>query len=148
MKRRPRGPNSGGFVLVAVLGGLLVVAAVAFALVFTASLDALAARARTTSVVASETVQAALTLAVAEALQQHAGGLAPGPGQVFGPWPELGVPAQVVAEVLAEVAAEALPDEDEGLVVRFTATLPAEPTRAAQVLIVRLQPKLELLRRH
>jgi hypothetical protein len=138
-----------GFVLVAVLGGILIVGAVAFAMLFTASLESMAVRARQDSVIARAALDGALTLTVAEL----AAGLAdlPGEGEAagdqalessdHGPWPEHGLPVLV--------AVERVPTDDGSVVVRLTATHQpaAGAQRATESVIVRLQPDLQLLRR-
>lgn len=140
-----------GFVLVAVLGGILIVSAVAFAMLFTASLESMAVRARQDGVVARAALEGALALTVAEL----AVGLADPPGEgaepaagsgeasEHGPWPEHGLPVLV--------AVERVPTEDGSVVVRLAATYQplavADLQRAAESMVVRLQPDLRLLRR-
>lgn len=140
-----RGRN--GFALVAVLGGLLVLGAVAFALLFTASLDSLAVRARHGAVVAREELEGALALAVAQVWQQHEGAVAGGGAtadptalpQTLGPWPQLGFSAQV--------SVEALPTQDQTIVIRLGAALPDGNGRQTQWLTLQVQPEWRVLRR-
>jgi len=140
-----------GFVLVAVLGGVLIVGAVAFAMLFTASLESMAVRARQDGVVARAALEGALALTVA----QLAAGLAEPPGEgaetsdqpldpsVHGPWPEHGLPVLVTVQ--------RVPTGDGSVVVRLTAThqpaAGAGGQRATESMVVRLQPDLQLLRR-
>lgn len=140
----PSGASAGpsrGFVLLAVLGAVLIVAALAFAMLFTASLDAMAARARQAAVVSREALEAALALASAEVWHEHgAAGGAPQVGTEHGPWPELGVHATVALELVEQ--------DGEPLVVRLTATLSNEPARAPERLVLQIRPELVTLRRH
>lgn len=130
-----------GFVLLAVLGAVLIVAALAFAMLFTASLDAMAVRARHTAVVARETLEAALTLAAAEVWQEHGGGATVPSGSLeHGPWPGLGVHATVVTTPLEA--------EGESLVVQLTALMQSEPARVPESLVLQVRPELKVLRRH
>lgn len=140
MSPAPRPARAGsGFVLVTVLGGLLLVGAVAFALLFTASLDAMAASAKAGAVVAREELEGALALAVA-ALRAAppSGPEAPVPTGL-GPWPELGIGAVVNVE--------SLPADGSGLVLRLSASLPSDPARRPEALVVQLEPELRVLRR-
>lgn len=140
----PSGASAGpsrGFVLLAVLGAVLIVAALAFAMLFTASLDAMAVRARQAAVVSREALEAALALASAEVWHEHGGaGGAPQADTEHGPWPELGVHATVALELVEQ--------DGEPLVVRLTATLSNEPARAPERLVLQIRPELVTLRRH
>lgn len=123
-----------GFVLVAVLGGLLVVGALAFAMLFTASLDALAARSAQLGVVQREAQQGALHLAAAE-LQ-----LAPAPlaELTLGPWAALGLDVVVtVTPLLAPGGQRAL---------RLSARVPPPARRAPLTMLVAVPPTVQVLR--
>lgn len=132
-----------GFVLVAVLGGVLIVGAVAFAMLFTASLDSMAVRVRQESVVAREALEAALALTAAElhlGYGEHAsGGAPPEWEEPFGPWPEY--------DVHAEVRAQSVPTEDGSVVVHLVARMVDEPGRQPEALLLRLEPELQVLKR-
>lgn len=144
-------PRHLGFVLVAVLGAILIVSAVAFAMLFTATLESKAVRARQDGVIARAALDGALALTVAEL----AVGLADAPGEgadpleellavsEHGPWPEHGLPVLV--------AVERVPADEGSVVVHLTAS--HQPVaagggqRAAERMVVQLQPHLLLLRR-
>ncbi len=79
-----------GSVLVAVLGGVLLIAAIVFTALFVTTLDAMAARSAARAAVDDATLQGALSLAAAELAGQ---GWPPPAG--LGPWPLQGVPARV-----------------------------------------------------
>lgn len=129
-----------GFVLLAVLGGILIVAAATFALLFTASLDAMAARAQQLAVLQREELEGALALAAAELwLEQADGGAPPVEATVLGPWPHMGVSAVV--------RVTNLPSDEGAVVLQLTASLPAEPARAEERLTLQLRPDLQVLRR-
>lgn len=134
-----------GFVLVAVLGGLLVVGAVVFAMLFATTLDAMGARNAQLAVVEREAMLGAIHLAVAELSVRGApwgeGGAG---GHVLGPWPELGLGVTVAATPLEAAV------ESEGVAgaVRLVAALPPPAVRAAEVWLVALEPEVRLLRRH
>lgn len=124
-----------GFVLVAVLGGLLVVGAVAFAMLFTASLDAMAARNAQLAVIEREAQEGALHLAAAQ-LQ-----LAPAPTSAMrlGPWAALGL------DVTVQVTPLQAPDGQQAL--RLQAELPPPARRAPLVALLAPPPSVQLLRR-
>jgi len=114
-----------GFVLVAVLGGMLLVAALIFTAVFVTTLDAMAARSASRATIADAALQGALSLAAAEL----AGRGRPPPAEL-GPWPLQGVPARVsVSEVGPGT-------------VHLVARLGADhPARSAQ-LVLQVEPEL------
>ena len=129
-----------GFVLVAVLGGLLIVAAATFALLFTASLETMAARAQQAAVLQREELEAALALAAAELWHEGTSGAVPPDGTAeFGPWPNLGVNGVVRAALLEA--------EEGAVVLRLSARLPREPMRAEEALTLQVAPELRVLRR-
>ena len=138
----PRAPvrrrREAGFVLVAVLGGVLVLAAVAFAMLYTASLDAMAVRARQRSVVTREVLEGALALTAAELHLLSESG-APAVAGNYGPWPQLGLTASVSVQVL--------PAEEGEQVVRLEARMEGGSAHGAESLILRLRPDTVVLRR-
>ncbi len=113
-----------GAVLVTVLGGVLLVAAILFAAIFAVTLETMAARSAARGAVNDATQQGALSLAVAELL---AGGVeAP---VVLGPWPHLGIAAQVLVTVVAPdvVALETRLEQPHAAPARLTLALGPEP---------------------
>lgn len=112
-RRRTSQPKSrrhrtGGFALVAVIGGLLLVSTIVFAMAFVATLDVMSARSSQTAVLAEAQAEGSLDAALADlaALTADPGagsgdGVPPPPG-TLGPWPELGLTAEVVVTVLPE----------------------------------------------
>lgn len=126
-----------GFVVVAVLAGLLLVAAMSFALLFLTTLDTLAARSAQRAVIEEAQLQGALDLALALLISAAGSGEAGPPISDLGPWPEHGVTAQVFVTEL--------PDDPEGnSVVRLEARLGGASGRAPAQLVARLgaEPKL------
>lgn len=115
-----------GFVLVAVLGAMLLVAALIFAAVFATTLDAMAARSAARATTEGAALQGALGLAAAELV----GGGWPPPKEL-GPWPRRGVPARVSVSEVGPGTVH--------LVARLGASGPAP--RAAQ-LVLQLEPEL------
>src|SRR5690606_19948078 len=90
--------SGAGMALVAVLGALLLVSTIVFAMAFVATLDVTSARSSQTAVLAEAQVEGALALAVAEfaeAATADPGGAVPAPVGALGPWPELGIGAAV-----------------------------------------------------
>ncbi len=138
----PRPAQHHGFVLVAVLGALLVIGAVALATLFTASLDSLAARSRLSAVVAREELEGALNLAAAAVQSDYtqAGGASGWLGTQYGPWP--------AADIGAVVQAVELPAPPGEVIVGLEARLTREPQRKAEVLVMRIHPTAAKLRRH
>jgi len=129
--RRAGSPD--GFVLVAVLGGLLIVGAVVFALLFAVTLEAQAARAAQAAVVERAALEGALQLALAE-LAAH-----PDPLAVtsLGPWAALAADARVAVQPVSDA---------EGTVgLRLEAALPPPARRRPAVLVVSAPPGLERL---
>ena len=129
-----------GFVLVAVLGALLIVAAVAFAILFTASLESMAVRARQEGVIAREALEGALALTLAEL---EVLGWPPPTGSepgTHGPWPQHDLPVLVAVHQLST--------DDASVVLHLTATYAAATgaDRAPDSLTVQLQPELVVLR--
>lgn len=130
--------QSPGFVVVAVLAGLLLVAAMSFALLFLTTLDTLAARSAQRAVIEEAQLQGALDLALALLIS------AVGPGETaptmseLGPWPEHGVTAQVSVTELAD-------DPEGNRVVRLEAHLNGVSGRAPAQLVARLGAEPELL---
>ena len=136
------GERSVGFALVVVLGALVLMGAVAFATVFTATLDTMAARHRQMAVIEREVLEGALALASMDVLSDFASNLG-APGWLrpeYGPWPASGIDAVVSAE-------DVLVDEAH-LVVRLTAVSTNAPTVSrSQRALIQLEPDLRLLRR-
>jgi hypothetical protein len=97
--------RSAGMALVAVLGALLLVSTIVFAMAFVATLDVMAARSSQTSVLADAQVEGALAVALSELAEAAAtvpGGAVPAPAAALGPWPDLGIAATVDVAVLPE----------------------------------------------
>lgn len=134
--------ESKGIALVAVLGALLLIGAVAFATVFTATLDSLAVRSRQIAVVDREGLEGALTLAALETWTAYLASSGV-PGWLwaeYGPWPS--------AEIAATVSAEEVSFQAGQVVVLLTATLPvASSSGHRQRMLLQLEPELKLLRR-
>lgn len=82
-------PRWGGAVLVTVLGGVLLVAAILFAALFGVTLETLAARSAARAALESAALQGALSQAATELVLAGAG--APDSPRVLGPWPHLRV---------------------------------------------------------
>lgn len=131
-------PERPGFVLVAVLAGLLLLAAISFALLFLTTLDTLAARSAQRAVIEEAQLQGALDVAVALLVSAAASGGESPPGSELGPWPEHGLAARV--------ALVGLPDDDVGnTVVQLEARLVESSGRAPRLLVARLGPEPLLL---
>jgi len=97
--------SGAGMALVAVLGALLLVSTIVFAMAFVATLDVMSARSSQTAVLAEAQVEGALAVAVAEFAEAAAadpGGAVPAPVGALGPWPELGIGAAVSVTLLPE----------------------------------------------
>ncbi|MFO7544539.1 MAG: hypothetical protein R6W77_03485 [Trueperaceae bacterium] len=97
--------RAGGMALVAVLGGLLLVSTIVFAMAFVATLDVMAARSSQTAVLADAQVEGALAVALAELAETAGtdpGGAVTAPSGALGPWPELGIGATVDVAALPE----------------------------------------------
>lgn len=91
--------------LVAVLGALLLVSTIVFAMAFVATLDVLSARSSQTAVLAEAQVEGALAVALAEfaeAATADPGVAVSEPAAALGPWPELGIRAAVSVALLPE----------------------------------------------
>lgn len=119
-----------GFVLLAVLAGLLLIAAIIFALLFLTTLDTLAARSAQRAVLEEAQLQGALDLAGALVASAVAAGEGLPFGAVLGPWPEHGLAATVEVTSLAS-------DDDGSEVLRLEARLTVAGDRAPTPLIVR-----------
>ncbi len=133
----PTAPSDrSGFVLVAVLGCLMLLGAVTFALVFASTLDAQAARGAQRAVIEREALEGALQLALAE-LE-----LAAEPGSVtqLGPWEELGTDVTVQVSTVSDVPA----GEPVAGALRLEARLPPPSRRQGSVMVVSLQPELKV----
>ena len=117
--------RAAGSVLIAVLGGLLLVGAITFAAVFTVTLDALSARSAADGARVDAELEGALNAAVAELA---ALGPSPALPVSVGPWPALGIEARVR---LSAAAADG---------VLLEAELPG--TRRRATLVVVLEPGL------
>lgn len=144
MTRRltPYKDQSKGIALVVVLGALLLIGAVAFATVFMATLDSLAARSRQIAVVEREELEGALALAALETWTAYlaSSGL---PGSLwaeYGPWPSV--------EIAATVSAEEVSFQAGQVVVLLTARYLADSSSShRQRMLLQLEPELKLLRR-
>lgn len=124
-------PKRPGFVLVAVLAGLLLVAAISFALLFTTTLDTLAARSAQRAVSEEAQLQGALDLALALLVSAAVSGETHDPAPDLGPWPEYGLAVRVSLVDLAD-------DEEGNAVVRLEARQPGGNGRAPALLVARL----------
>ncbi len=131
-------PDRPGFVLVAVLAGLLLIAAISFALLFITTLDTLSARSAQRAVIQEAQLQGALDLALALLISAAASGEASTAEHELGPWPEHGL--------MVRVALISLSDDDEGnAVVRLEARLAEGSPRPPTVLIARLGSEADVL---
>ena len=113
-----------GAVLVAVLGGVLLVAAILFAAIFAVTLETMGARSAARAALNDAAQQGALSLAVAELVA----GSVEAPA-VLGPWPDLGIGAQVLITVVAPdvVALETRLEQTNAAPARLTLALGPEP---------------------
>lgn len=132
-----------GSVLVGVLLTVVAVSALVLALLFTTTLDLLAARARLRAVVLTEALETALQLAAAElALLEESGAPLPSPGAAvaLGPWPPI-TPSSITV-TLAQLEA---PSGERSLLL--SATSSEEPWRSPEQLLLTLPPNSAQLRR-
>lgn len=125
--------RSGGAVLVMVLGGVLLVAAILFAALFGVTLEALAARSAARAAIETAALQGALSQAATD-LTGVPGGPPTAPVEL-GPWPHLDLAGGV-----GHVTVVVTPVGDGG-VVELEARLVGSSRPVAATLVLALEPK-------
>lgn len=135
--------------LPAVLGTLLVVGVISFAMGLVASLESLAARSAAGAVEARALAEGALALALAEVSEQAAAETpfeaASGSSIVYGPWAAAGIDATATLTTLT-----ASGDGEEGApggILFLRAEVATERAGASASLVFTLEPELTILER-
>ena len=133
-----------GFVLPAVLGAMLVITVVSFAMSLVAALELMAARSASEAVTARAMADSTLALALAEArrdLTTAAATLTTSDVVAYGPWPQYEVAGSAALEQLTA------PAEGQGSVYRLTAGAGSGKALATAGLVFTLEPQLLVLER-
>lgn len=158
-----------GFVLPALLGTLLVIGVISFAMSLVATLESLSARSAAGAVEARALVDGALALALASVREQAAAGGLPDldlPTTVtYGPWEALGIdavatlskavtdgtssggPEAGTTETGGVATTETAPTAAAGSTYRLAAEVTTDRARAVGELVFRLEPELTVLER-
>lgn len=142
-----------GFVLPSLLGALLVIGVISFAMSLVATLESLAAKSAAGAVEARAQAVGAVALALGEVIEQEAGGSLPdlaGPGAAeeaqYGPWVSAGVSARATLSLASAAVGEPTGDLTR-VPLRLRAEVVTQRAEASASLVFVLSPELVVLER-